>query len=58
MAVIQVGAVVTGHVLGVVLAHDRSVRLLPREHALRGQLPMLLLMLGYTIGGLWLLFAS
>jgi hypothetical protein len=58
VAVVQVCAVVTGHVLGVVLAHDRSVRLLPREHALRGQLPMLLLMLGYTIGGLWLLFAS
>jgi hypothetical protein len=58
VSVVQVSAVVTGHVLGVILAHDRSVRLLPREHALRGQLPMLLLMLGYTIGGLWLLFAS
>lgn len=30
VSVIQVVAVVTGHVLGVVLAHDRAVRLLPR----------------------------
>ena len=32
-AVIQVTAVVLGHVLGVVLAHDRAVALLPRRHA-------------------------
>ena len=57
-AVLQVCAVVVGHVLGVVLAHDRAVRLLPRRHAVVGQLPMLVLMVGYTVGGLSLLFAA
>jgi hypothetical protein len=57
-AVMQVVAVVTGHVLGVVLAHDRAVALLPRRHAVRGQLPLLVLMIAYTVGGLTLLFAA
>jgi hypothetical protein len=58
IAVIQVLAVVTGHLLGVVAAHDRAVRLFPRRHAVEGQLPMLTLMIGYTVGGLGLLFAG
>ena len=58
VAVIQVTAVVTGHVLGVVLAHDRAVRLLPRGRAVVGQIPLLVLMVAYTVGGLSLLFAS
>ncbi len=57
VSVIQVVAVVTGHVLGVVLAHDRAVALLPRRRAVVGQLPLLVLMIGYTVGGLSLLFA-
>jgi hypothetical protein len=57
-SVIQVAAVVTGHVLGVVLAHDRAVRLLPRRRAVVGQIPLLVLMVGYTVGGLTLLFAA
>ncbi len=39
-----------------IAAHDRSVRLLPAEHAVAGQLPLLVLMLCYTVGGLVLLF--
>jgi hypothetical protein len=58
IAVVQVLAVLTGHLLGVVAAHDRAVRLFPRRHAVAGQLPMLLLMIGYTVGGLTLLFAA
>jgi hypothetical protein len=58
LAVTKVVAVVTGHVLGVIAAHDRAVKLLPRRHALAGQLPMLFLMVGYTLTGLWLLFSS
>jgi hypothetical protein len=58
LAVTKVVAVITGHVLGVIAAHDRAVRLLPRRHALTGQLPMLFLMVGYTLTGLWLLFSS
>jgi len=58
IASVQVAAVVTGHLLGVVAAHDRAVRLFPRRQALAGQLPMLTLMVGYTLGGLTLLFAG
>jgi hypothetical protein len=58
VASVQVLAIVGGHVLGVVLAHDRAVRLFPRRHALVGQLPLLALMVVYTCGGLFLLFAA
>lgn len=58
IAVIKVVSVIVGHVLGVVSAHDRAIKLLPRKHALTGQLPMLLLMVCYTLTGLWLLFSS
>ncbi len=58
LARIKVLAVVTGHVLGVVAAHDRAVRLLPARHQLTGQLPLLLAMVGFTVGGLYLLFAA
>lgn len=55
LAALQVIAVVTGHVLGVIAAHDRSVRLFPPARAVAGQLPMLALMITYTVGGLSLL---
>ncbi|MGH3332377.1 MAG: hypothetical protein ACRDPJ_13865 [Nocardioidaceae bacterium] len=56
LAVTKVLAVVTGHVLGVVAAHDRAVKLLPRRHQLTGQLPLLFVMVFYTVTGLYLLF--
>lgn len=58
LAVTKVLAVVVGHVLGVVAAHDRAVKLLPRRHQLTGQLPLLLVMVTFTAGGLYLLFAA
>ncbi|HEX6935482.1 MAG TPA: hypothetical protein VF227_03085, partial [Actinomycetes bacterium] len=58
VAVLQVVSVVTGHVLGVVLAHDRAVRILPARRAVVGQVPLLVLMVAYTVGGLSLLFAA
>ena len=58
VATVQVLAVVTGHVLGVVLAHDRAVRLFPRRVAVLGQVPLLVLMVGLTCTGLILLFAA
>ena len=58
VATLQVSAVVLGHVLGIVSAHDRSVRLFPRRAALVGQLPLLAVMVLYTVGGLLLLFAG
>ena len=54
----KVVAVVLGHVLGVVAAHDRAIRLLPRRHQLTGQLPLLFAMIAFTVGGLYLLFAA
>jgi hypothetical protein len=58
LAVTKVLAVVTGHVLGVISAHDRAVRLLPARHQLTGQLPLLFAMVGFTVGGLYLLFSA
>lgn len=58
LAVTKVLAVTLGHVVGVVAAHDRAIRLLPRRHQLTGQLPMLVAMVCFTAGGLYLLFAA
>lgn len=58
IALVQVFGVVIGHVLATVAAHDRAVRLFPRRAAVLGQLPLLALMVGYTLGGLLLLFSS
>ncbi|MCD0448433.1 hypothetical protein LO762_04360 [Actinocorallia sp. API 0066] len=58
LAVVRAGAVVAGHIFGVFSAHDRAVALLPTRRALTGQLPLLLLMVFYTVGGLFLLFAT
>jgi hypothetical protein len=58
VAGIQVVAIITGHVLGVVAAHERAVSLFPRRAAVLGQVPLLVLMVVYTVGGLTLLFSS
>ncbi|WP_380168943.1 hypothetical protein [Jannaschia sp. R86511] len=58
VALLMVVAIVVGHVLGTVLAHDRAVALLPHGAAVRGQVPLLLLMVAYTVTGLLLLFAD
>ncbi len=58
LSVSKVVAVVTGHVLGVIAAHDRAVKLLPKRHQLTGQLPLLFVMVFYTVGGLYLLFGA
>ncbi|ASU81844.1 hypothetical protein CDO52_02720 [Nocardiopsis gilva YIM 90087] len=58
IALVQVIAVVTGHVLGVIAAHDRALRLFPARRAVASQLPLLALMVAYTVGGLTLLFAT
>jgi hypothetical protein len=56
---VQVAALVVGHVAGLVIAHDRAVSMVgsPRL-AVATQYPMLMLMVLYTIGGLWLLSAG
>lgn len=58
VALIRVIAVVGGHIVAVVSAHDRAVSMFPRRRAVAGQLPMMVLMIGYTVGGLLLLFAA
>ena len=57
LAVYKVGFVVAGHVVAVVAAHDKALEVLPRAHRLTGQLAMLVLMVGYTFTGIYLLLS-
>jgi hypothetical protein len=58
LATTKVLAVVLGHVVAVVAAHDRALTVLPEKHQVTGQLPLLFAMVAFTIGGLYLLFAA
>jgi hypothetical protein len=58
LANLKVTAVVVGHVLGVIAAHDRAIKILPKRHQLTGQLPLLFAMIAFTVGGLYLLFSA
>ncbi|TAM28332.1 MAG: hypothetical protein EPN60_07360 [Nevskiaceae bacterium] len=52
----QVGLILFGHVLSVCVAHRIALRIWPgRRLALLSQLPMLLLMVAFTVAGLWIL---
>ena len=55
IALVQVGAVVLGHVLGVTLAHERALLSARRSRA-SDQLPLVVVMVAFTVGGLGLLF--
>jgi hypothetical protein len=52
---VQVGAIVAGHVAGVVLAHDRAMAAFPRGQAVRTQYALLAVMVLFTVGGLVIL---
>ena len=53
---ISLAAIVVGHVISVYLAHLTSLRLSERApNALRGQVPMLVLMVLYTVSSLWII---
>jgi hypothetical protein len=53
---VQVGALVTGHVAALVLAHDRALTVYGSARAAaRSQIVMLALMVAFTTLGLWLL---
>jgi hypothetical protein len=55
---VQVGALVAGHVAGLMLAHDRALAVYTRTRdAVRSQYWMLIVMIGFTSLGLWLLSA-
>jgi hypothetical protein len=47
--------IIFGHVLGVLLAHDQALRDNERPGYLH-QLPLVIVMIAYTVGGLGLLF--
>jgi len=53
---LQAAGIVVGHVVAVLVAHHLSLRLDPdRRTALLSQLPLAILMVAYTLFGLWLL---
>jgi hypothetical protein len=61
ISLVQVAAIVGGHILGVVLAHDRAVRLAGpgrRSVARTSQYPLLAVMVTFTLGGLFLLLGG
>jgi hypothetical protein len=58
LAVTKVSCVVTGHIVAVIAAHDKALRMLPTGHQLTGQLTMMMVMVGYTFTGLYLLFSA
>jgi len=54
---IQVAILIVGHVAAIVLAHDRALEVMGGDHraAARSQQVMLVVMVGFTALGLWLL---
>ena len=58
IAYVQVGAIVVGHIAGVVVAHDRALALFPGRAATRSQYPLLAAMVLFTVGGLTLLLGA
>ncbi|TCO47124.1 hypothetical protein EV646_106364 [Kribbella antiqua] len=58
IAGVQIGAIVAGHVLGVVAAHDRAAELFRRRQLRRAQYPMLAAIVAFTAGGIALVTAS
>lgn len=52
----QVFIILAGHVASVLLAHRVALQVFAsRREAVVSQLPMLLLMVGFTVSGLWIL---
>jgi hypothetical protein len=58
IAVVQVAAIVLGHVLGVIAAHDRSMAVFPKRTRKVGQLPLLFAMVGFTMSGIALIVGT
>jgi hypothetical protein len=57
VATIQAVSIVVGHLLGVLAAHERAITVLERRAAVIGQVPLMVVMISYTVGGLTILFA-
>ena len=62
ISLVQAGAIVAGHILGVVLAHDRAIALAKqapdRGHPVKSQVPLLVVMVAFTLTGLGLLLGG
>lgn len=58
ISMVQIGAIVAGHVLGVVAAHDKAIALFKGRAAVAGQYPLLAVMVAYTLGGVALLLGT
>ncbi|MGH3938187.1 MAG: hypothetical protein ACRDTG_06065 [Pseudonocardiaceae bacterium] len=58
IASVQITAIVLGHLVAAVAAHDRAVRLLPPAAAVRTQYPLLVAMVALTMGAVGLVFAG
>jgi len=56
VATIQAVSIVIGHLLGVLAAHERAITVLPHRAAVIGQVPLMVVMILYTLGGLTILF--
>lgn len=52
IAIVQIGAIITGHVVGVIAAHDRAVTFFARRDSLRGQYTIVAVMVLYTLAGI------
>ena len=55
---VQAGSIVVGHIVAVVVAHDRSLARFGRREVIRAQLPLLAAMVAFTVGGLFLLLGG
>ncbi len=58
VAWVQAGAIVVGHIAGVILAHEHALSRFSDRHRLNAQLPLLGAMVMFTIGGLFLLLGT
>jgi hypothetical protein len=58
IAWVQALGIVIGHIAGVVVAHDRAVATFNKRDAVRSQYVMLMLMVAYSVLGLWLLLEA
>jgi len=56
VATIQAVSIVVGHLLGVLAAHERAITVLPHRAAVIGQVPLMVVMIFYTLAGLTILF--
>ncbi len=58
IAYVQILSIVTGHIFGVVAAHDRAVEIFPEESKSRAQYSLLAVMVLYTTVGIALLVGT